>query len=395
MFKKWILLFALVFLGLTCAIGFFNYKADPFGYWGTRRGEYDKVSTYTKATFERHVKVNYISRNPEKYSAVIFGGSNATALNPELATELTGNKTYNFSAFNGNSTDYLQLVEFCIETMPNLKEIIIQLSNQEVNTVEKVVGNKLPAYITGGSEFLEMFSFIFIKPLESYSLLMKRLAQKTQTLSTKLFVPSENQHPLFDRGYTEDGKLEVFYENLSDDERIELIFYDKEAEFIPALKILFTEDERNFRDGNLCIENVKKIKSLCDKSGIKLTLFIGAAFISKKMYLEGEQYYSWLRSLAKVTDFYDFSGFYDANLNPFNFYNAMHYDYETADEILKIVLGGKQNPAFGEHLSAQNIDQAISRRRTAFEALKAEYEMTGTVHLFDKAHESYFRREGK
>ena len=111
------------------------------------------------------------------------------------------------------------------------------------------------------------------------------------------------------------------------------------------------------------------------------------------MYLEGEQYYSWLRSLAKVTDFYDFSGFYDANLNPFNFYNAMHYDYETAYEILKIVLGGKQNPAFGEHLSAQNIDQAISRRRNAFEALKAEYEMTGTVHLFDKVHESYFRRD--
>ena len=164
MFKKWILLFALVFIGLTVAIGFFNYKADLFGYWASSRDDVDHLTTYGKAAFGRKVKSNYIRRNPQKYSAVIFGGSNAGVLDPDLVNQLTGNKTYNYWNPHGISKDYRLLTAFCIKTMPNLKQIMIQISNEEFHATPSDPQCNLPKYISGKGETLEMLSFIFSAP---------------------------------------------------------------------------------------------------------------------------------------------------------------------------------------------------------------------------------------
>lgn len=386
MLKKWILVFALVFACLTVAIGFFNYKMDPFGYWKSRKSEAD----YSAMSFGRHGKASYLKSNSEKYSAVILGGSNASFLNPKVASQLTGSKTFNFSNMYGDSTDYLQLVDYYIKKMPNLKEIMIQISNEEFHPPLKRPAYKLPAYITGESELLEILTFIFINPKDSFTTFMSRVKTKKQNDN---FTSSEIVK--FD-GFSWDLRLYDF----SDETQYNHVIHPLDAEVIfrdfnTILKILFETQQRDFSAEDICIENFAQIKRLCEENDIRLTVWVCACFISKKAMFEGEQYYAFLKRLAKITDFWDFSGFSDANLNPYNFYDPKHFNYETGDEILKIVLGGKQNPAFGEYLGAQNIDQAIARRRDAFEALKTEYELTGTVHLFDKTHESYFRREGE
>ena len=395
MFKKWILLFALVFIGLTVAIGFFNYKADPFGYWASSRDDVDHLTTYGKAAFGRKVKSNYIRRNPQKYSAVIFGGSNAGVLDPDLVNQLTGYKTYNYWNATCSSKDYRLLTAFCIKTMPNLKQIMIQLSNGEFFAPLDDPQANLPKYISGEDETLEKLSYIFFSPL-------KIIEQHNKNIhGRKIYsqlVPPENKNPKSFMETTIDGKWEMFYSNFPDEFIFKNVVLSRAGDplsFDAALEGLFTGAEQDFSNEDTCIEDFVQIKRMCDENGIKLTVWTAPCFISKKVWFEGEQYYLFLRRLVQITDVWDFSGFYDANLNPYNFHDVTHFNDETADEILKIVLGGKQNPVFGEHLSAQNIDQAIARRRTAFEALKAEYELTGTVHLFDKVHESYFRREGE
>lgn len=391
MYRKWICLFSAVLIFFVAALCALNYAADPFGYWEVQRGEIDRSSTYDKCSLQRHIKCGYIARNPEKYSAVIFGGSNAGALSPELMTELTGNRTYNFWASCGDSTDYFQLTEFCVRTIPNLREIFIQISNEEMHSAEKELTLKLPAFVTGEPILLERLSFLFFNPYETVAPFVRdvlRAAKPERTLAEQFFVPPENARPLNGSGETIDGQYEIYYHALPDEIRMEAVIgsgMNAEPGYLEYhLKELFGKSLRDFKDGALCAENLRKIKSLCDENGIRLTVAIGATFIGKKSRFEGEQYYSWLQQLVSVTPIWDFGGFFDANLNPWNFYETYHYNYETADEMLKIIYGQKQNPEFGVYLTAENVGQYVAARREKFAALRIEYEATGTVRLFGR-----------
>ncbi len=383
--KKWILIFftcVAVFIGIFAIV---SYKADKFGYWEIQRAEIDHLSSYNRTTLQRHVKVNYIKRNPDKYSAVIFGGSNAGAIDPNLLEELTGNKTYNFYNDWGNMNDYLLLAQFCIKTMPNLKEIFVQISNEEEHAGEKDFGHKLPSIVTGKPAFIERVSALFynnpIGILTDFIGEEKKRIKRAPLL--ELYVPSENKNPKSYREDSIDGKLITYYQTCSNELVLKNVLTSPTAgvKFDDALPILFERTQRNFSTAASAVHDLEQIKLLCEQNNIKLTVAIGATFISKKSGFEGEQYYAWLKQLVSVTPLWDFSGFSEANLNPFNFYEAFHYNYETADEMLNVVYGKKQNEDFGSFLTTQNVDSYIEKRRAQFATLKAEYDATGTVQL--------------
>lgn len=397
MFKKWILVFCLCLACFAGIMGFINYKIDPLGYWASNRGKWDHCSTSYNAMSSRQVKSNYILRKGSQYEAVVFGGSNAGTIDPELIEQITGYKTYNYWNSNGDSQDYLELTKFCIKQMPKLKQVIVQISNEEFHAAEKIPALKLPYYVTGESPIKEKLSYIFINPYENVRLWIKKHHSRPNTVAEQTWIPKENLHLLGVEECLTNGKVALFYHQVPDDLMYDYVVNKTKMggsdDLKSATKVLFEETERDFKTFNVSIENLKKIKELCDANDVELTVFVGACFINKKARFEGEQYYEWLKQLADITPFWDFSGFFDANLNPFNFYNAFHYNYETADEIIKIIYGKKQNQDFGFYVTRQNVFDYIESRRLSFARLKQEYEQTGTVHLFGKDDKSFLGKE--
>ena len=152
---------------------------------------------------------------------------------------------------------------------------------------------------------------------------------------------------------------------------------------------LFDGDDPSIPAVDDNITALKKIKKLCDKNDVKLNVVIGPTFLTEIPLFEGEEYYNYLREIVKITDVWDFSGFTQYNLNPYNFVNEGHYNNTVADLMVKTMYEGEQKEGFGVLLTKDTIEEYLAARIGAYETLEKEYEATGTIALYDMEHESY------
>jgi hypothetical protein len=255
----------------------------------------------------------------------------------------------------------------------NLKEIVLHISSFEINYYEPEANSKvlnLPAVVAGKSIAKEELSFLTINVDES----LKNIIKSSFNIESD------------------------FYEDKIDGSRDLRKYYSTDAEYLVEnsvlkdyavnIESLCLSEERNTSAYEENIQALEKIKELCDENGVKLTVVIGASFIGEKYEYEGEEFYDYLKDMVDITDVYDFGGFYDVNINPYNFYNCTHYYYEVGDEMIGIVYGEKENKNFGTLLTKDNIDNYISDRREAYAEIVEEYKETGTVELEGRDAES-------
>ncbi len=379
--KKWITVFFLVAIALIIALAFFNFIVDPFGYFDASKNDYTNLTPESNTNYCRLTKAKYIKNNPEKYNMFIFGGSNAEVIKTETINKLTGKKSYNSYVHCGTFEDYYEYLKFYINTCPNFEELLLQISNDEMHPLwGDTIQRHIPTFVTRKSKTREILMFTLMPNFEALKVILGMYCWKTQK-DNDLIDGSANYEKfnnLSEEEFEEVVKTEILKTTINDS-------------FENRLKTLFTENNRDFRDGDLCVENLRKIKELCDKNNIKLTVTICPTFIGKKSRIEGEQYYSWLLELVSITPIWDFGGFFDANMNPYNFSEADHFNDTTADEMLSIIYGEKENPDFGILLTPLNVEQYIIDRRQKFKELKDEYLKTGTVQLEEKEKSFRFR----
>ena len=365
-YRKWIivtLVFTLVLC--VCSMGL-NYYGDTFDYFGAMAGKVDRITS--DKGYTRVIKAKYIERNADQYNAVVIGGSKAGAIDTETLNEVTGLRFYNSYFTSGCFRDYLAYANYYLNKM-DLEEMVLHISSIEINAYEPTGSSKmldLPAVVTGESMAKEAFSFLIVNVDESAKKIGKQLL----------------------------GKSDDFYEDKIDGTRDLKKYYSLDAEEIVSsstlmdydieMDTLCLEQERDtdsYEDNLLALEQIKK---MCDERGVKLTVIVGASFIGEKARYEGDVFYDYLRDIVEITEVYDFSGFYDVNLNPYNFYNSGHYYYEVADEMLRIVYGEKENAEFGVLLTQDNIDSYLVDRKEAYNKILEEYNSTGTVELLGR-----------
>lgn len=359
-YKRWIITIVVFTLVLCMFFMGINYYGDAFDYFGAMKGTVDSTSGY-----KRVVKPQYIKRNSEKYNAVVIGGSKAGALNVETLNEQTGLNFYNSYFVIGCFRDYLAYTQYYLETM-DLEEIVLHISSFEINYYEPLENSKmlnLPAVVTGESIIKEEASFLVLNVDESVKKIIKKL-------SDKKFDSFEDKI---------DGEMDLTQYYNTDAEMIVRDSVLKNYE--TNLECLCISEERNTSAYEDNIKALDKIKELCVEKGVRLTVIIGAGFVGEKYQYEGEVFYDYLRDIVEITEVYDFGGFYDVNMNPYNFYNDEHYYYEVGDEMIRIVYGGKENTEFGTLLTKDNIDDYISFRREVYAKIVEEYKTTGTVEL--------------
>ena len=65
--------------------------------------------------------------------------------------------------------------------------------------------------------------------------------------------------------------------------------------------------------------------------------------------------------------------------NPFNYYKAYHYLYETGDLMIDNMTGKQKTKDFGEYLTMDNVAAHIEKRKAQYQEIKDYYMANGQL----------------
>lgn len=364
--KKWTIGF--VFLILLCLlfIAGVNFFVDPYGYFGARKGENYSMD---EEDYLREQKAEHIKYHVDDYDAYLVGGSKAGAIHSDKLSEIDGYRYYNCWLLSGNFEDYYNYSKYIIETA-HPKKILLHISTSEIAQFDREAKGdiyEVPAVISGKSKTAEIFKFLFKNLSVSYDTITN-----TEPVYTVL--------PTGERNLT---KYYNFYNSHHD--KNDYYNYLMKAQVDPYLPRLTkgTKDKADLVNSNL--DYLKKIKSLCDKNGVELQVFLGSLFIGEMVGYEGNSFYNWLTQMVEVTGgLWCFNNYNDLVYNPFNYYNARHYYFEMGDLMIDRMSGKAQgHDDFGVYLTPENVGAEIALRKEKTDEIRDYYKKTGTIPLSD------------
>ncbi len=362
--KKWCISFLIIIIVALLFIAGTNFFVDPYGYFKAQKGE---NYTCDEEDYLREQKAEHIKYHGKEYDAFLVGGSKAGAIKAEKLSEIDGYKYYNCWLLSGNFEDYYEYINFILKNAKP-KKILLHLSTSEIANFDRESKGdiyEIPAVMKGEKKYAEYIKFLF-----------KNLKVSYETVTNK-----ETTYPLKPTG---ERNLDKYYEYLDShrdvNEYYNYLMKDMVDPYLPRLT-QGTKDKSALVEKNM--DYLKKIKELCDKKDVEFQVFLGTLFIGEMVGYEGDSFYNWLIQMVQLTDgLWCFNNYNDLVYNPFNYYNARHYYYETADLMID-KMSGKEIPYkdFGVYLTRDNIMQEIATRTQKTNEVREYYKQTGTIPI--------------
>ena len=363
--KTWVAGFMGIVLIVMAVYMGVNFYANPLGYFTNEK----KLDYYYPNDFGRSIKARYILDHKDEIEGVVLGGSKAGAVDTNVLSELSGLRYYNLYSNYGNFADYYRYAKFLIEKV-HVKEITIHLSSYETVKYDRTnVGNayKVAAVTKNRWEQVKEFLSYLVTDWKTMRKTLKNRPNKNPAKADPISSGIRNRNSAV-RRIQKDPDASVYSHQLSKyEDRLYKMFYE------PNLGQACYEEN---------LDSLRKIKKLCDKSGTKLRIIIGAAFITERYSYECEAYYTYLKEMVDIVgEVWDFSDYNDICMNPYNYYNTRHFTYETGDLMLRTIYGVDHYEGFGKLLTPDIMLDYLSQRKADFLKYKAEFDATGTVAL--------------
>jgi hypothetical protein len=124
------------------------------------------------------------------------------------------------------------------------------------------------------------------------------------------------------------------------------------------------------------VYTLNKILQTCKANDIKATVFITPHNYSWINKFKVDAYLDYLKAIASVTDFWDFSGYNTITLNNYNYYEGSHY----LSRVSKLMAGRIFNDRtvnipkdFGYHLNLNNINDYIQYKKSEIAAYEERF----------------------
>lgn len=331
-------------------------------------------------------KTRYISQKKLNYNAFIFGGSKSSSIHPSYLNRFSKNKFYNYWTNGGCFKNYEMFINYIFKKYNSIDEIIICLSSSEVEHFEpywKIIPSNIKGYpfakeITN----IKLFKEKYLNINTFIELYKKRNLQNLEPLTDS---DGSRSSELYFNKYKENPEKYI-------KERVLPYWHLRDGGWEKTLEELFFKT----RQLAACKENIsslERIKQLCERRNIKLTVIVMPTFvgeISKYMSPEFEQY---LKRLTNIVPLYNFGGINDINMNPNNFCDGGHFFDFVGDKIIEELYNPYKNTydfdVFGILLTEDNIENYIASQKAKWNKLKEEYENTGEIKLNDLDSPSY------
>jgi|GEM_PF-306498 len=333
-FFKSLFLIMLLALAVWSPLLYFNTVVDPYGIF---------LKIYKQFPTEpnkRFMKMRFLKKNPTKFDSFIFGSSRVNSINP---SKIPDSHFYNMTYSLGLPNDHIKDIEYLIKNGIKIKNLLIgidylALLNNPVNNEEILYRKKYPESL---KEFFDFYStYLFYRPNLEFVKLMRI-----------------------------DGKLnwDDFYEfGILRSSHNEWIEKNQEKHVMgPKFKI----PDSKFNPNSSIDLNMKIIENLVElarKNNINLYIFTNPIHFTSQLSINLDDYQEALRQLARITDFYDFSGLNSVTLNNLYFHETSHYREMVGDMILAKIFGYPKVAVpedFGFHVDSTNVENLIALHR--------------------------------
>jgi len=295
--------FSLLFLCLTL---FPVYLIVGYNIWNDTSGLFSTDFSMLRPEPSQHfIKMRYLLENPDKYDAYCFGSSRVG--NIDLKKISDGHRYYNMTYSAGVPAEWRDDLQLLLHHQVTIRKVLIgldDLSFREDPAPHKKDLLRIPYQENNVATYLTFLSRMPSKPY--------RFADE-DVYHYSIFDIYDSGRPLHD---VPDARIEA----------------DPEAHRQKVANLAASMDYPSYRQGKQspyripqALDELQEIKSLCDKNGIELIVFINPHSVHEYELTTSDQFEEFRRGLAKITDYYDFSGFNKVTSNDYYYYEISHY----------------------------------------------------------------------
>lgn len=304
--KKWVLTFLLLALVLALGLAAFNYVTDPFAAFGDR---FLNWFSYDETNNPRVAKISYLEQYHDEYDSYILGCSSTSSLQVSDFNKLYDANFYNLIMYGADMRDCEKIADYLIEHY-EVKHLVLNvyLDNGFTYDDETDRLTRNLHYLTDpDTSALSFYTrYLFCDPRYGFAKLKNLRNDRLLPQSFDVFNEVTGEYDKRVRDVEPIGSMDTYLEAYP-------VFadYPKTGDFVLGQ----TEN---------CMKSVAAIKERCEAAGVELVVVAAPVYIDYFQNFQPEDVANFYASLAKVTDFWDFSCS-SVSCEPRYFYDATHF----------------------------------------------------------------------
>ena len=285
---------------------------------------------------KNYIKMVYILDNPQKFDSYMFGSSRVSSIHTE---KLEGEKCYNMTYSSAAIWEHLDNVKTMIANGVNIKKIYIGLDSMSYTM--DVRGRE-------DDPMRQSYEYAKANPVKFW-------IDHLDTANTFKSLNTSLKHQ------SKENFQEIFYEyGWSMDYDLPGMDYNIGAWSQPSIGDSPDADEQFDR----VLECTRELKSICDENDIELVIFLNPVLFKAYIASKPQGYREFMRELAQITDYYNFSGVNDLTVDYSNYTDPSHYRAQIGDILIDFFNNGTVDErlyeqGFGWHVDAGNVDELI------------------------------------
>lgn len=311
-----------------------NYIIDPYGVF---------ESNFFKqpgAIQERFYKINYLTKN--LFSEILLGSSRVGSINTENINIKFNKNIYNFYISSGNMAEFEYIVKWIPYNLSHIKAIYIQIDWPEnYGLAGDQLQYQMHPDIIKKSKIDFFKNYLFTLQYEGIKYKLRRN---------------------FTNEYLE-YKFDFKNGNFSYPERDNLLKTDCDGyqSRTGYFKNKNTEIAKSLRQDSIntqTLESISRIKKYAKNKNIDIIFFTAPHNMNYIDKINTEEYISFIRKLANITDFHNFLFYNKLTKNNCNYYETSHYTDDISTEIFNALLV-RNNLSHSHFTTSKNVDDEI------------------------------------
>lgn len=344
--KKWLkFFFTSSIISITVLI-LINYIIDPFNVFNS------KFLKYQFQMNERFIKIDYLAENNQKFNGYMFGSSRIGTTSPKILEKYFRNKKfYNFTISSANLYDYLIYLKYFIKEGYSFDSLYLQLDLNDMYKYGREKSDylrKMHPNVSDDSLFTYYFSYLIgFFPDNIEGKIKRNISSKSPvdySLETGKWAKPQNEKAII-------KNCEEYQKDISS-------FNEKRKR-----EISYTKSKQNIRA-------LKEIVNITKKNKIKLYVFVTPHNQNMMDRFKKDEYLNYIADMAKVTPFYNFSGYNTITLDNCNYYEYSHYRPHVGKLVAARIFNDKKIDVpedFGVYVTSENILEHLSNLKKQIE----------------------------
>jgi hypothetical protein len=324
-------------------VGLANYVSDPYGLF---RKDFSWQFVEPNSNF---IKVRHVTENPGQYDCFVFGSSRVS--NIDVRT-INNYRCYNMTCNGGLPHEYLDNLRYMLKKGVRMKLLLMGLDDFSFksNPAERLGQPLRHPYPPVLNEYLLPFYVRYLFSIHAQHIMspviegyMAKIRGTIETPPVYYDIPNTGQIlvPGVDRFIEEHPEA-----------------HRKDPKFTEKIESVTGDNMKG------TIDDLTRMVNLLKAHGIRSVFFINPPYKNWFLDLNLDEFGRFERELAKLADFYDFSGLNSITRDAYNFYNPSHYRLPIGDMMIARMLDDETTPVpvdFGVLVTSRNVEAHLQR----------------------------------